>query len=370
MRYPIPARTQQNQKRASDPRVSAWVSAHAGSGKTHVLTQRVVRLLLDGVPPSRLICLTFTKAAAANMSARVFRTLADWTLADDETLRRKIAATGAEAPRDLNVARRLFAAAVETPGGLKIQTIHAFCERVLHLFPFEANVPAEFRAAEDLERAELLALAQRQVFAAAADDDALGAALAHVAAECSEGGFERILGAALMKREALEDVDGLIARLPAVRQAVARMLAELAPKYGVRPEFALAIGLTESALNPDALSPKNAMGVMQLIPATAERFNVGKPYDPEQNIRGGLAYLRWLLAYFEGDIALAAAAYNAGEGAVDRYRGVPPYRETRAYVERILRHVGQDRHPYDSRVVAPSPMLRELRLAFDQEHES
>ena len=80
MRYPIPARTQQNQKRASDPRVSAWVSAHAGSGKTHVLTQRVVRLLLDGVPPSRLICLTFTKAAAANMSARVFRTLADWTL--------------------------------------------------------------------------------------------------------------------------------------------------------------------------------------------------------------------------------------------------------------------------------------------------
>ena len=165
-------------------------------------------------------------------------------------------------------------------------------------------------------------------------------------------------------------VEALIARLPAARQAVARMLAELAPKYGVRPEFALAIGLTESALNPQALSPKNAMGVMQLIPATAERFNVGKPYDPEQNIRGGLAYLRWLLAYFEGDIALAAAGYNAGEGAVDRYRGVPPYRETRAYVERILRHVGQDRHPYDSRVVAPSPMLRKLRLALEQEHES
>ena len=165
-------------------------------------------------------------------------------------------------------------------------------------------------------------------------------------------------------------VEALIARLPPVRQAVARMPAELAPKYGVRPEFALAIGLTESALNPDALSPKNAMGVMQLIPATAERFNVGKPYDPEQNIRGGLAYLRWLLAYFEGDIALAAAAYNAGDGAVDRYRGVPQYRETRAYVERILRHVGQDRHPYDSRVVPPSPMLRKLRLALEEEHES
>ena len=148
------------------------------------------------------------------------------------------------------------------------------------------------------------------------------------------------------------------------------MLTELAPKYGIQPQFALAIGLTESALNPQAISPKSAMGVMQLIPATAERFNVDKPYDPEQNIRGGLAYLRWLLAYFEGDIALAAAGYNAGEGAVDRYRGVPPYRETRAYVERILRHVGQERHPYDSRVVAPSPMLRKLRLALEEEHES
>lgn len=214
MRYPIPARTQENQKRASDPDVSAWVSAHAGSGKTHVLTQRVVRLLLNGAPPSRLICLTFTKAAAANMSARVFRMLADWTLKEDGPLRDAIRATGAEPPRDLDDARRLFAAAVETPGGLKIQTIHAFCERVLHLFPFEANVPAEFRAAEDLERAELLALAQRQVFAAAADDPTLGAALARVADESSEGAFEKILEAALRERAALEDAEGLIARLP------------------------------------------------------------------------------------------------------------------------------------------------------------
>ena len=165
-------------------------------------------------------------------------------------------------------------------------------------------------------------------------------------------------------------VAALVARLPAERQQVAQLLAELAPAYGVLPQFALAIGLTESALNPQALSPKNAMGVMQLIPATAERFNVTRPYDPEQNIRGGLAYLRWLLAYFEGDIALAAAGYNAGEGAVDRYRGVPPYRETQAYVERILRHVGHDHHPFDGSVVAPSPMLRKLRLASQEEHET
>lgn len=165
-------------------------------------------------------------------------------------------------------------------------------------------------------------------------------------------------------------VEALISRLAPERQEVARLLAALAPKYGVQPQLALAIGLTESALNPQALSPKNAMGVMQLIPETAERFNVSKPYDPEQNIRGGLAYLRWLLAYFEGDIALAAAGYNAGEGAAYRHRGVPPYRETRAYVERILRHVGHPHHPYDSSVVAPSPMLRALRLASQEDHET
>lgn len=165
-------------------------------------------------------------------------------------------------------------------------------------------------------------------------------------------------------------IEALVARLPPARQQVARMLTELAPKYGIQPHFALAIGLTESALNPQAVSPKSAMGVMQLIPETAERFNVGNVYDPEQNIRGGLAYLRWLLAYFEGDIALAAAGYNAGEGAVDRYRGVPPYRETQAYVERILRHVGEARHPFDSSVVSPSRMLRTLRLARQEEHET
>lgn len=165
-------------------------------------------------------------------------------------------------------------------------------------------------------------------------------------------------------------VEALVARLPAERQEVARLLITLAPSYGIQPQLALAIALTESALNPQALSPKNAMGVMQLIPETAARFKVTKPYDPEQNIRGGLAYLRWLLAYFEGDVALAAAGYNAGEGAVDRFRGVPPYRETQAYVERILRHVGQGRHPYDSRVVAPSPRLKTLRLASQEDHDS
>jgi soluble lytic murein transglycosylase-like protein len=105
------------------------------------------------------------------------------------------------------------------------------------------------------------------------------------------------------------------------------------------------------------VSPKNAQGLMQLIPETAERFNVRKPFDPEQNIRGGMAYLRWLLAYFKGNVALVAAAYNAGEGAVNRYAGVPPYAETKGYVRRIRELFQKDEHPFDPSITTPSPEL-------------
>lgn len=163
--------------------------------------------------------------------------------------------------------------------------------------------------------------------------------------------------------------DAILAMSPE-RQRIARMLVEHAPRYGIRPRFALAIALAESNLNPNAVSPKNAMGVMQLIPETAERFNVRKPFDPEDNIKGGLAYLRWLLAYFKGDIALAAAGYNAGEGAVERFRGVPPYRETQLYVERILNFVRSRHHPFDTKVVDASPVMRTIKLPAERERGS
>ncbi len=154
-----------------------------------------------------------------------------------------------------------------------------------------------------------------------------------------------------------------ISALSPQRQAIARLIVELAPEYQISPTLALAIAITESALNPKAVSPKNAMGVMQLIPGTAARFNVRDVFDPAENIRGGLAYLRWLLAYFEGDAVLAAAAYNAGERAVERYQGVPPFRETRAYVERIMQLVKHRHHPFDADVVPPSEILSALKLA-------
>ncbi len=120
----------------------------------------------------------------------------------------------------------------------------------------------------------------------------------------------------------------------------------LAPQYHIETDLAMAFIKTESNFNPKATSPKNAQGLMQLIPATARRFGVRDSYDPEQNIKGGLAYLQWLMAYYEGDVRLVAAAYNAGEGAVDRYKGVPPYRETKNYVQKIYKLYRKSYHPF------------------------
>ena len=192
------AETESVQRAVSDPRVSAFVTANAGSGKTHVLAQRVLRLLLDGAPPSKILCLTFTRAAAANMSARIFDALAKWTGLDDAALRAEIIKTGhanADAAA-LRLARVLFARTVETPGGLKIQTIHAFCTRVLHLFPFEANVPAAFEQAEGAQQSALLARARGALLAAAAGDADLGGHIAALAGVASWSKFDQLLAQA------------------------------------------------------------------------------------------------------------------------------------------------------------------------------
>jgi hypothetical protein len=158
-----------------------------------------------------------------------------------------------------------------------------------------------------------------------------------------------------------EPDEDFVAATPEQKRA-AEVVGKLAPEYQVSPLFALAIIRAESNFNPNARSPKNAQGLMQLIPETSARFDVKKPYDPVQNIRGGLAYLRWLLAYFKGNVTLVAAAYNAGEGAVERFGGVPPYAETRAYVQRIRQYYRKDRHPYDASVTEPSPELWRFRM--------
>ena len=156
----IPDEVTARQHEAADPAVSAWVSANAGSGKTYVLAQRVIRLLLDGTDPAKILCLTYTKAAAANMANRVFERLAGWTTLDDDALADEIRRTGVrrvDANR-LARARKLFAKALDTPGGLKVQTIHAFCTRLLQQFPFEADVAARFDVLDDTQQKQMLEL--------------------------------------------------------------------------------------------------------------------------------------------------------------------------------------------------------------------
>ncbi|MDM7942547.1 MAG: transglycosylase SLT domain-containing protein [Hydrogenophaga sp.] len=141
------------------------------------------------------------------------------------------------------------------------------------------------------------------------------------------------------------------------KQRIMKIVYRLAPQFGIEPGLAFAVIRAESNFNVNALSNKNAQGLMQLIPETAERFRVRKPFDAEQNIRGGLSYLQWLLAYFKGDVPLVLAAYNAGEGTVDRFRGVPPYPETQGYIKRIQQVFALQHHPFDARITSPSRAL-------------
>ncbi len=200
-------------------------------------------------------------------------------------------------------------------------------------------------------------------------DDASAVVFFTMAANQGHPQAERLLklvrSEATRTPECLYDLNGrdILAKAPAERKRLMEMVVKLAPEYGIYPRLAFAIIQTESAFNPAAVSPKNAQGLMQLIPETAERFNVRKPFDPEQNIRGGLAYLRWLLAYFEGNVDLAAAAYNAGEGAVDRYAGVPPYPETRQYVALIRKTYDKPRHPFNASFAPPSARLEKMKRA-------
>ena len=205
--YPIPSETAASQARASDPSNSAWVSANAGSGKTHVLAQRVIRLLLAGTDPSKILCLTYTRAAAANMSNRVFSTLSEWTALPDEALAQKVEALDGRPPdrRIMRRARRLFAEALETPGGLKIQTIHAFCESVLHQFPLEANIAAHFEMLDPQMEAALFAAARRDMITGAAAPEAaeLAEAFATVLERGGEAGLDALLGEIVSKRDGL-----------------------------------------------------------------------------------------------------------------------------------------------------------------------
>jgi len=220
----IPEGVRARQVAAADPERSVFVSANAGSGKTHVLAQRVINLLLRGEDPAKMLCITFTKAAAANMAKRVFDTLAAWTALDDKALdARIVASTGKPSgPAQRTRARRLFATALETPGGLKVQTIHAFCTRLLHQFPFEADVAASFDVLDEAATAQMLNDLTLEVMleAAAKPDGALGRALASAITSAADVTFKEVIAEAIGKRDIVE---GWVKRAGGLDAAIAQL---------------------------------------------------------------------------------------------------------------------------------------------------
>lgn len=219
-----------HQRTASDPNLNAFVSANAGSGKTKVLVDRVIRLLLSGAAPSRILCLTYTKAAANEMQTRLFTALGDWSVAGDEELREALASLaperGRDAPETLRDARALFARAMETPGGLKVQTIHAFCERLLRRFPIEAGVDPGFDVLDEAEARLIGQRAREHVGRAALNDPNIAEAFAVLAANVADADVDAFLNWASDKRDGLEAWLVEIGGVGAAEEALAARLGQ------------------------------------------------------------------------------------------------------------------------------------------------
>lgn len=197
MRSKAASHSHNAQRIAADPAASVWVAASAGSGKTKVLTDRVLMLLLRGTLPQRILCLTFTKAAAAEMANRVGRVLMEWTIAPESVLVDRLSDLTGQVPDSalLRQARRLFAAVLDAPGGLRIQTIHSFCESLLARFPIESGLSPQTQVMDERRAAELMRIARDAVLVEAESETSLRAALAEVTAHVQDDQFTGLINA-------------------------------------------------------------------------------------------------------------------------------------------------------------------------------
>jgi ATP-dependent helicase/nuclease subunit A len=242
-----PPHTRSSQARASDPDYSIWVEANAGSGKTYVLTHRVLRLLLAGTRPESILCLTYTKAAAAEMRKRVGARLAQWALASDAALRndvRDLIGT-APSPETLRDARTLFARALETPGGLRILTIHAFCEAVLHRFPIEAGVPFDFAVIEDERQVQMVMSARESVLAEGLRGGEHAVAVETLFGLLSDDAIAKAINSALSEGARLKP---LLADIAAAKQRLRQLLDVKESADALRQAFIAGTLLTPSVL--------------------------------------------------------------------------------------------------------------------------
>jgi ATP-dependent helicase/nuclease subunit A len=248
------------QRGAADPAASVWVSASAGTGKTKVLTDRTLRLLLPrpdgqrGSEPHRILCLTYTKAAASEMALRIGRTLSAWATIDDEKLDEALYELLGRPANDAETqaARRLFARVVDAPGGLKIMTIHSFCQSVLGRFPLEAGLTPHFTTLEDADARALLTRARDAVLTTAQQrpDTPEGAALVRLAAEQTEEQFSHLLKTITAERHQLE---GIVRRLETAEGFYAALCAALSIAPGDTEESVYAAVCDEAGFDADAL---------------------------------------------------------------------------------------------------------------------
>ncbi len=216
------------QRLAAEPDASIWVSANAGSGKTKVLIDRVARLLLTGVAPDSILCITYTKAAASEMQQRLFKRLGSWSVMTDEKLAEELKDLQGEAyafsAENLKKARALFAKALETPGGLRIETLHAFAGRVLRRFPLEAGVPPGFQELDEVASAELWQRASRQAFDALTETEQGRALFARLMREIGgrryDGVIDLVKGKATQLRRFLRQNPSPAARFSALSTAL------------------------------------------------------------------------------------------------------------------------------------------------------
>ena len=223
-----PASATPDQRKASNPHGSAWVGANAGSGKTHVLVDRVIRIMLEGVDPTTILCITYTKAAAAEMAARVHERLGEWVGIPDAELVLRLELMGCEdiTPVILARARRLFTAALETPGGFKIQTIHAFCERILHLFPIEAGMAPGFVVLDERQAFEFLTASRDKILSEAQRDDGsvLAKAFSLISRYAQADSFDNLLEGMLKKCRDLQDLLGQLGSLANIELTLKQQL--------------------------------------------------------------------------------------------------------------------------------------------------
>lgn len=211
---------------AAAPDASVWVSANAGTGKTRVLVDRIARLLLDGAEPHKILCLTFTKTAAAEMSERINAQLGTWAVLDDDALTQSIhALTGRAVDSELlRTARKLFARVLDVPGGLKIRTIHAFCEGLIGRFPIEAGVAPHFDVIDDRTTAQYLNDARERIVTRTqrTPGSALEHALTHLAELVNEDGFTQLMQDLTGKRERFKTMVGVLQREGSIAHVLAR----------------------------------------------------------------------------------------------------------------------------------------------------